>query len=337
MGLRPSLLHRSAPPFPSDGTSNDNAEVSILILGTAAVGKTTLFRQLRFFGKCKPLEERFYRNIVLQNLIQICKDIQLACEELNLDISKQKKNFHTVLTCRTLENVGTKWLQALSDIPKDKTIQKLIGTHHKLSLVQNIQYFFDNIGRITANDYVPTEMDILNTYAPTIGIDHIRYRASFASISITDIGGSEFSRQKWKRFYDATNVLIYIVDLSAFCKLKKDRASDVEDECVTIFAELCNNLTLKKSHFIVLFNKKDVFDAQQRSQLNGPQPGGADTTIPMDSTFSLSLIKAKFLNHLTSRKIYQHTVSLLYRDTFEASVMDSINKVAAKSRAITPL
>lgn len=79
-----------------------------------------------------------------------------------------------------------------------------------------------------------------------------------------------------------------------------------------------------------------MFDAQKRPLLNGPPPGGADTTVSADATSSLSLIKAKFLNHLT-RKIYQHTVSLLYRDTFETSIMDSISKIAAKNRSVQPM
>ncbi|MCP9266392.1 BMA-GPA-18 [Dirofilaria immitis] len=281
MGSRPSLLQRSAEAVKSDGSSTKIAKIS-----TPAVGKTTLFRQFRFCGKCKPLERRFYCNVLLQNVVQIFSDIFQACKELNLDISKQK--------------------------------------------------FFDNIERITASDYVPTEIDILNSYAPTIGIDQIQYHTSFASINIVDIGGSAYFRRKWDKFYSIINVLIYIVDLTAFCKHRKKSLSSEEDECVTIFTQLCNNFTLKKSHFIVLFNKKDVFDAQKRPQINGPPPGGADATLATDSTSSLSLIKAKFLNQLP-RKIYQHTVSLLHRDTFEASVMDSISKIAAKNRAVAPM
>ncbi|VDK83978.1 unnamed protein product [Onchocerca ochengi] len=127
-----------------------------------------------------------------------------------------------------------------------------------------------------------------------------------------------------------TSVVANILDESG------TNSTNVEDECVTIFTQLCNNFTLKKSHFIVLFNKKDVFDAQKRPQLNGPPPGGADTAFSVDSISSLSLIKAKFLNHLT-RKIYQHTVSLLYRNTFEASVMECISEIAAKNRAVAPM
>uniref|UniRef100_A0A8R1XVV2 Uncharacterized protein n=1 Tax=Onchocerca volvulus TaxID=6282 RepID=A0A8R1XVV2_ONCVO len=336
MGSRPSLLQRPAAAVQGDDASCNIAKINILILGTSAVGKTTLFRQLRLCGKCKPLERRFYHNILLQNVIQICNDIFQTCKELNLDISKQKENFNIILASKKLDKLSSSCLKAIKDIPADNTIQKLIQTCHKLSFIQNIQYFFDNIERITANDYIPTEIDILNSYAPTIGIDQIHYRTSFASISIVDIGGSEYSRRKWNKFYSIINVLIYIVDLTAFCKLRKERLSNVEDECVTIFTQLCNNFTLKKSHFIVLFNKKDVFDAQKRPQLNGPPPGGADTAFSVDSISSLSLIKAKFLNHLT-RKIYQHTVSLLYRNTFEASVMECISEIAAKNRAVAPM
>uniref|UniRef100_A0AAF5PGK8 G-protein alpha subunit n=1 Tax=Wuchereria bancrofti TaxID=6293 RepID=A0AAF5PGK8_WUCBA len=335
MGSRPSLLQCSAPSVQSDDSTSNIAKINILILGTAAVGKTTLFRQLRLCGKCKPLERSFYQSILLQNLVQIYSDIFQACKELNLDISKQREKFDIILANKAVDKLSSNCLRAIKDIPKDSTIQKLIRTCNKLSLVQNIQYFFDNIERITASDYIPTEIDILNSYAPTIGIDQIHYRTSFASISIVDIGGNEYSRRKWDKFYSIINVLLYIVDLTAFCKLRKERLSSV-DECVTIFTQLCNNFTLKKSHFIVLFNKKDVFDAQKRPQLNGLPPDGVNTTLSSDATSSLSLIKAKFLSHLT-RKIYQHTVSLLYRDTFEASVMDSISEIAAKKGAVTPM
>lgn len=69
--------------------------------------------------------------------------------------------------------------------------------------------FFDNIERITAGNYIPTEIDILNSYAPTIGIDQINYRTSFASIRwiyVILITNSDLNKISWISFLPTSNI-----------------------------------------------------------------------------------------------------------------------------------
>uniref|UniRef100_A0A9J2P183 Uncharacterized protein n=1 Tax=Ascaris lumbricoides TaxID=6252 RepID=A0A9J2P183_ASCLU len=160
----------------------------------------------------------------------------------------------------------------------------------------------------------------------------------FHSISfrITDIGGSAFCRRKWKNFYANTSLLIFVVDLAKFGKKSTTRMStSLEEESVTVFSELSSNTILKRAHFMIVFNKRDALDEQQ-PQLNGAPPGGTEHEPTADRSASLSMIRSKFLNQVTSRKIYQHTVSLINRNNVESTITESINSIAKRNRIPSP-
>uniref|UniRef100_A0A915AXF8 Uncharacterized protein n=1 Tax=Parascaris univalens TaxID=6257 RepID=A0A915AXF8_PARUN len=157
------------------------------------------------------------------------------------------------------------------------------------------------------------------------------------SFRITDVGGSAFCRRKWKNFYANTSLLIFVVDLAKFSKKYTTQMStSIDEESVTVFSELSSNAILKRAHFMIIFNKRDALEEQQ-PQLNAAPPGGTGHDEPTaDRSASLSMIRSEFLNQVTSRKIYQHTVSLLNRNNVESTIIESINSIAKRNRIPLP-
>ncbi|MFH4981371.1 hypothetical protein AB6A40_008080 [Gnathostoma spinigerum] len=336
MGARSSVQRVS----PSTSADHQNrTELCILILGTIAAGKTTLFRQFLHFGKCKPLERKHYRHIILYNLWEIWNDIYVSCKKLRLNISDEKELFDVVTDSWFRQNLATETVQAMLDLYKCAPVRECLENQQYSSCFTNKMHFLNSLERITADSYIPTEEDILYSYSQTIGIDRISYRTPVADLSVIDIGGNKYSRRKWPDYFSITSLLIFIVDITKFCRIKSDdcfKEREDGEEAVTAFAELCSNITLKKSHFMIIFNKKDVFEKLQPSPSAAP-PGGTEQSPTSDANTSLAVIRAKFLNQVTSRKIYQHTLTLLNESTVNATVMESVNNVARKIRAPSPV
>jgi hypothetical protein len=99
--------------------------------------------------------------------------------------------------------------------------------------------FLNNLKRITASDYVPTELDILRSSGHTIGIDQfelnlrpqfpiryigVEFYENYYWITVTlifsviDIGGTAVARRKWSKMFNNLAVLFYVCDLSGYCR-----------------------------------------------------------------------------------------------------------------------
>eukprot|EP00486_Rosalina_sp_Unknown_P005750 CAMPEP_0201570786 /NCGR_PEP_ID=MMETSP0190_2-20130828/13190_1 /ASSEMBLY_ACC=CAM_ASM_000263 /TAXON_ID=37353 /ORGANISM="Rosalina sp." /LENGTH=221 /DNA_ID=CAMNT_0047994691 /DNA_START=351 /DNA_END=1013 /DNA_ORIENTATION=+ len=64
-------------------------------------------------------------------------------------------------------------------------------------LDETTQYFWDEIDRIKAEDYVPNETDIINVRYRTTGVIEKRFEINNAKFHIFDVGGQKSERKKW--------------------------------------------------------------------------------------------------------------------------------------------
>lgn len=55
-------------------------------------------------------------------------------------------------------------------------------------------YFFDQVGRIGASDYVPNESDVLRARTKTTGISETKFKSGQLSIHMFDVGGQRSER-----------------------------------------------------------------------------------------------------------------------------------------------
>lgn len=57
--------------------------------------------------------------------------------------------------------------------------------------------FFDNISRIGAPSYIPTDQDILRTRVRSTGITEEVFRVKQYTVRVFDVGGQRSERKKW--------------------------------------------------------------------------------------------------------------------------------------------
>jgi guanine nucleotide-binding protein G(i) subunit alpha len=79
----------------------------------------------------------------------------------------------------------------------------------------NIKYIQD-IARISAPGYIPTDADILLSRVRTTGIVEESYIIDKINFIIIDVGGQRNERKKWMHLFDTVNAVIFVAALSEY-------------------------------------------------------------------------------------------------------------------------
>lgn len=76
--------------------------------------------------------------------------------------------------------------QELEMLWKDKGIQQVYGMRSAFQLLDSTEYFFSHISRISQQDYVPTEQDVLRCRVKTTGIVETEFDLSNLKFRLFD-------------------------------------------------------------------------------------------------------------------------------------------------------
>ncbi len=118
-------------------------------------------------------------------------------------------------------------------------------------LTDSAKYFFSNIERIAATNYLPNQQDILRSRIPTTGIveytfdlDSIVFRwvvmdpsnewmnQSIWPFRMVDVGGQRSERRKWIHCFENIDPIIFLVALSEYDQVLLESDSVVNDNFI---------------------------------------------------------------------------------------------------------
>lgn len=94
-----------------------------------------------------------------------------------------------VVSQDALANIESLW--------HDPVIPSVMDRSSEFYLMDSATYFFGNIRKIGAPDYVPDEADVLRARTKTTGISETRFNMGQLSIHMFDVGGQRSERKKW--------------------------------------------------------------------------------------------------------------------------------------------
>ena len=163
----------------------------LLLLGTGSSGKTTLFKALKSvhnagMDKSELLDTRHVirQNVILGILILLQQSQELYDQDPNshsdcqivvsddlrkiiqIIVNNANNQFIEVVDWKQMHFLGQA-CKILWDLPQiQATFRKRGG---RFSFPDNLDYFFNNIEHIMAQDYIPTEEDSLKTRIRTTG------------------------------------------------------------------------------------------------------------------------------------------------------------------------
>jgi guanine nucleotide-binding protein G(i) subunit alpha len=81
--------------------------------------------------------------------------------------------------------------------------------------VSNVS-FFEEIRRIGAAEYIPTDEDIVRARVKTTGITEVKFNVRDLVYRVFDVGGQRSERKKWIHCFEGVQCLIFIVAISEY-------------------------------------------------------------------------------------------------------------------------
>jgi len=128
--------------------------------------------------------------------------------------------------------------------------------------VSQLDYFMDNIERLTAAGYLPNNEDIVRGRQRTAGAYTTRFTADKAIWEIIDVGGQTPERKKWTQIVqEGVTSIIYFAALDEYNMESSEEPGKTKMEVsMKVFSEIMNHEDENfKCCNILFLNKSDLF------------------------------------------------------------------------------
>jgi len=241
----------------------------LLLLGAGESGKSTLFKQMiSIYGKGFSEEDRReYIHIVYTNVIGSMKTLCEQSDELaSKGISgtrvdpKNAASKQFVEELKETANVDSKVAANFAALWADAGIQSTYERRSMFQLTDSTGYFLDKIHEVGAEDYVPTEQDVLRSRVRTTGIVENDFSIDGNQFKMFDVGGQRNERKKWIHCFSEVTAVLFVAALSEYdMVLYEDEDTNRMEEALNLFDEICNSRWFKKTSMILMLNKRDLF------------------------------------------------------------------------------
>ena len=164
-----------------------------------------------------------------------------------------------------------------------------------LELTPMSAYFWDALPRLLANDYLPTDQDIVYCTSSTLGVITYDFSADGTDFHLVDCGGQCSQRRKWLRYFAPATAVLFVASLDDFWHAsQEDEQSNALREAIDTFDETINSEALRGQSVILFLNKSDLLPASlERHDFCAHFPAYAGD--PKDANAVVEFIKGLFL------------------------------------------
>lgn len=191
--------------------------------------------------------------------------------------------------------------------------------------------YFDSIDRISKDNYLPTDQDVLRSRVKTTGITETSFNIGDLVYRMFDVGGQRSERKKWIHCFENVTAIIFMVAISEYDQvLIEDESINRMQEALTLFDSICNSRWFGKTSTILFLNKTDIFKQKLlHSPLSDCFPdyqGGANEELARD------YIMKRFTSINTSpdKQIYTHFTCATDTEQMEF-VMSAVHDIILQS------
>jgi len=245
-------------------------EHKLLLLGAGEAGKSTFVKQMKFLYKEGGLDQE-ERHAFKRDIIDNVKDSVIilitGMETLNIDYEKEStlKLVPFLLNFDhndDLHKLDSKFGGLVSDLWKDQGIKQCFGARGKeIQIPDSASHFLDSAERISLENYIPSDEDILLSRKQTTGIVEYVFKMDKLPFTLVDVGGQRGERKKWMHCFNEVTAILFLVALSEYDQvLWEDASTNRMIESVRLFKEIINNPWFKDIDIILFLNKEDLFN-----------------------------------------------------------------------------
>ncbi|KAH9923126.1 G-alpha-domain-containing protein [Epithele typhae] len=179
----------------------------------------------------------------------------------------------------------------MTELWRDPTVRSALA-EKRVRLEESSGFYLDEINRITAKMYFPTDDDVLRARLKTTGVVEHRFSLSksteFRGVEwvIYDVGGSRNQRQAWAPYFDDVNAIIFLAPISVFDQtLAEDPSVNRLHDSFTLWKYVIENKLLAHVNIVLFLNKCDLLKKKLQSgvRLSRHMPSYEDRPNDYDS------------------------------------------------------
>lgn len=299
----------------SMGQDHDREQqvAKMLLLGTGESGKSTLFKQMTtLYGAGFPdSERRLFESIIYNNIITSMKTLLQFAENFNKPVQTENgEAVEFVLELKGNEVIDEELGDMLKALWADPGIQSTYGERSRFQLTDSAAYFFDDLDRVLATDYLPSKEDIIRCRVRTTCIVEQSFDIEGIRFQLFDVGGQRNERRKWVHCFENVTGLLFVAALSEYDQvLYEDENTNRMAESLNLFDEIANSRWFRRTAIILFLNKCDLLEEKLKTvPITTCELFSDYTGEPHDYAASTEYLKTQFLkrNRDADRQIYAH-------------------------------
>ncbi|GJF00724.1 G-alpha-domain-containing protein [Phanerochaete sordida] len=210
----------------------------------------------------------------------------------------------------------------IAELWRDKRVRQKLA-EKRIRLEESSGFYLDQLDRITAKMYFPTDDDVLKARLKTTGVVEHTFKVSnpeFRGVEwkIYDVGGARNQRQAWAPYFDDVDAIIFLAPISAFDQvLAEDPRMNRLEDSLYLWKHVISNKLLSNVNIILFLNKTDLLRKKLESgvKLRHHMPHYRDKPNNYESVYSYFKNKFGAIHQTHSpnrdRELYIHGTSVI--------------------------
>lgn len=212
-----------------------------------------------------PEEKKAAKQSIYDNINTIVKTLYDASVSMNKPLSEEAVKMWAAAGDFNQATVTSKTLAAeFKVIVNEPSIKECLLLSAQLNVQDTAPYFIQNLDRILAVDYEPTQDDIIKSRQPTKSISETSFIIKKVKVTVYDVGGQKSLRKAWIPFFEGDiKAILFVVSIACYDqKLVEDVEKNRMEDALELYNEIINTELLAKKQVILMLNKTDLFDAK---------------------------------------------------------------------------
>ncbi|KIY73346.1 G-alpha-domain-containing protein [Cylindrobasidium torrendii FP15055 ss-10] len=228
----------------------------------------------------------------------------------------------------------------MQDLWRDSAVQQRLR-EKRIRLEESSGFYLDEIPRITATKYIPTDADVLKARLKTMGVVEHTFLIQSGSNrgvewKIFDVGGARNQRQAWAPYFEDVNAIIFLAPISAFDQvLTEDTRINRLEDSLLLWQSVASNKLLARVSIVLFLNKCDLLQVKLDAgvRLNQHMTSYGDRPNDYDSVSKYFRNKFGAIHHAATpnkeRELYIHFTAVT--DTRRtATIIQSVRDIIIK-------
>jgi len=182
--------------------------------------------------------------------------------------------YEKVTVCRTVRRKDPKGNEITVEEEEDISVSKMLKLIWNEPVIQRvfameskiptleapIAYYMENLDRIAAKKFIPSETDMLFARKQTRKVQQLEFDVEGRSFVLYDVGGQQIERRNWIKYFEEVDAVLYVVGLDGYSQLCiEDGATNRMRESLDLFRSLSEAPFFAQTNIILFFNKDDIF------------------------------------------------------------------------------